>query len=151
MSFISWPPFIFHQVGVRSIECQALPGREARALRAKIMRRASLLGRGGQAVLFREQRYCLVGAAREARDWAPDGPASLCGGTDGSPGGVLFPPMLFARNALASRPQAGLCPGKRIAKVKGGKLSSAWYITCGPEVRSLPGFFKIIDNPFCRR
>jgi hypothetical protein len=30
-------------------------------------------------------------------------------------------PMLFARNALASRPQAGFSAEKRIVKVKGGK------------------------------
>ena len=33
--------------------------------------------------------------------------------------------MLFARHALASRPQAGLCPGKRMAKVKGGQADKS--------------------------
>jgi hypothetical protein len=44
-----------------------------------------------------------------------------CGSTGGSPGEILFPPMLFARAALASGPQVYLCPGKRIAKMKGGR------------------------------
>jgi hypothetical protein len=35
---------------------------------------------------------------------------------------MLFPPMLFARNALASGPQARFCPGKRMEKVKGGGI-----------------------------
>ena len=43
--------FNFSQAGARWIEFQALPGPEARALRAKTMRPASFLGRGGQAVL----------------------------------------------------------------------------------------------------
>jgi len=40
--------FTFRQVGVRPIEFQALPGPEARALRAKTMRRVSSLRPGGQ-------------------------------------------------------------------------------------------------------
>jgi hypothetical protein len=61
------PPFTFHQVGVRSIECQALPGREARALRAKIMRPASLPGPGGQVVLFPKTEVLPCRGARWAR------------------------------------------------------------------------------------
>jgi len=45
---VSLPTFTFRQVGARSIEFQALPGPEVRALRAKIMRHASFLGPGGQ-------------------------------------------------------------------------------------------------------
>ena len=45
------PTFTFLQVGIRAIEFQALPGLEARALRAKTMRRASLPGPGGQVLL----------------------------------------------------------------------------------------------------
>jgi hypothetical protein len=40
-------PFTFHQVPVRWIELQAVPGPEARAWRAKIMRYTSFLGPGG--------------------------------------------------------------------------------------------------------
>jgi len=35
--------------------------------------------------------------------------------------GIHFPLMLFARNPLAPGPQAYYPPGKRVAKVKGGK------------------------------
>jgi hypothetical protein len=51
----------------------------------------------------------------------PDGPASVCGSTGGSPDRILFPPMLFARNALASGPQACILAEKAIAKAKGDK------------------------------
>ena len=44
-------PFTFYQVNVSLIEFQALPGPEARALRAKIIRQHSFSGLGGQAVL----------------------------------------------------------------------------------------------------
>jgi hypothetical protein len=37
---------------------------------------------------------------------APERPASFCGKTIGAPDGILFPPMLFAHNVLASGPQA---------------------------------------------
>jgi hypothetical protein len=40
----------------------------------------------------------------------------------GPPPGILFPPMLFARNALTSGPQAYLYPGKKIERVKVGKI-----------------------------
>jgi len=36
----------------------------------------------------------------------PDRPASFGGKTIGSPAEILFPPMLFPRNALAFGPQA---------------------------------------------
>jgi hypothetical protein len=55
---------------------------------------------------------------------APDGPASFCGSTGGSPEAILFPPMLFARSALASGPQARFFAEKAIAKVKVGKTDS---------------------------
>ena len=45
-------PFTFQQVGIRCFEFLAFPGPEAKARRAKIMRRSSLPGPGGQAVLF---------------------------------------------------------------------------------------------------
>jgi hypothetical protein len=45
------PTFTFRQVGVKPIEFQAMPGPKARALHAKIMRHASFLRPGGQAVL----------------------------------------------------------------------------------------------------
>jgi hypothetical protein len=47
--FKTFPPF--HQVGARSIEFQAMPGSETRALRAKIMRHASFLRPGGPSEL----------------------------------------------------------------------------------------------------
>jgi len=46
------PAFTFRQADVKRIEFQALPGPEARALRAKTMRHISSLGPGGQAFLF---------------------------------------------------------------------------------------------------
>jgi hypothetical protein len=42
------PPFTFQQADVSLIEFQALPGPEARALRAKTMRQHSFSGLGGQ-------------------------------------------------------------------------------------------------------
>ena len=45
-------PFPFQQVGIRCFEFLAFPGPEAKAGRVKIMRRSSLPGPGGQAVLF---------------------------------------------------------------------------------------------------
>jgi len=64
------------------------------------------------------------GSAELAEVWAPDGPASFCGSTGGSPSGFLFPPMLFSRNALACGPQACFYPKKRIPKVKRAKRTS---------------------------
>jgi hypothetical protein len=40
----------------------------------------------------------------------------------GSPGGILFPPMLFARNTLASGPQTCFRAEKEFKKVKVGKV-----------------------------
>jgi len=56
---------------------------------------------GGQAVLAQEKSDSVVGAP----GWAPDRPASFCGKMMGTPAGILFPPMLFAHNGLASGPQ----------------------------------------------
>jgi len=50
--------------------------------------------------------------------------------------------MLFARNALASAPQACLCPGKRIAKVKGGKYSPSGRSLDKEELRAEGNFFR---------
>jgi hypothetical protein len=111
------PTFTFRQIGARSIEFQALPGPDARALRAKTMKHALFFGPGGQAVLSLR-----TGLFRcRAPGWAPDEPASFCGSTEGSPSGFLFPPMLFPRKALASGPQACFLAEKEIAKVKVGK------------------------------
>jgi len=89
-------------MGVSSIEFQALPGPEARALRAKTMRRTSFLELGGHPFFPQDLADSEVGAPGRA----PDGPAPLCGSIAGSPGGILIPPIFFARNALASGPQA---------------------------------------------
>jgi hypothetical protein len=62
--------FTFRQGDARLIECQALPGPETRALRAKTIRHTSFLGPGGQAVLFQDPADSDVGAA----GWGPDGP-----------------------------------------------------------------------------
>jgi hypothetical protein len=51
LTLLILPAFTFHHVGVKGVEFQALPGPEARALRAKTIRRTSFLGPGGQAVL----------------------------------------------------------------------------------------------------
>jgi hypothetical protein len=118
--FSGLPTFTFRQVGVRSVEFQALPGSEARALRGKTIRHASFLGPGGQALLsLRTGGFRCRGARRGARwtrlilrkhgrifDW------------------IFFPPMLFPRNPAkggTSGPQACFLAGKRIAKVKVGK------------------------------
>jgi hypothetical protein len=52
------PTFTFRQVGERWIELQALPGPEARALRAKTMRRPSCLGPGGQLKCEMQSAKC---------------------------------------------------------------------------------------------
>jgi hypothetical protein len=36
----------------------------------------------------------------------------------GAPAGILFPPMLFAPNGLASRPQARFSAEEKVTKVK---------------------------------
>ena len=125
-------PFTFHQADVKWIEFQAVPGPEARAMARKNheARLVSWAGRAlylawcraGKPFFSREQSDCLAGTSREARDWVADGPAPFCGSTGGSSSGIFFPPMLFARHALASGPQPCLCPWKRISKVKGGKM-----------------------------
>jgi hypothetical protein len=56
------------------------------------------LDRAGKPFFPQERGYSVVGA--------PDRPASFCGNTIGAPAGILFPPMLFPRNALTSGPQA---------------------------------------------
>jgi hypothetical protein len=42
------PTFTFRQAGVKEIELLAMPGPEARTVRAKIMRPGLFLGPGGQ-------------------------------------------------------------------------------------------------------
>ena len=66
----------------------------------------------------------------------PDGPASPCGSTGGSPERILFPPMLFPRNALASGPQACFFAEKAIARMKVGKL----WIDFAKEIGSVIEF-----------
>ena len=60
------PTFTFRQVGLKTIEFQALPGPEAMALRGKTMRHASFLGPGGQVVLCPETGLCRCRGARPA-------------------------------------------------------------------------------------
>jgi len=60
------------------------------------------LNRAGKLFFAHEQVDSVVGAPGRA----PDRPASFCGETIGPPAGILFPPMLFAPNSLASGPQA---------------------------------------------
>ncbi len=62
--------FTFRQVGVASTEFQALPGPEARALRAKSMRHAPFLGPGGQAVLSLITGVFRCRGARLGARWA---------------------------------------------------------------------------------
>jgi hypothetical protein len=67
-------------------------------------------------------------------NWVPpDRPAHPAEARRGSPERILFPPMLFARNALAPGPQAFFPLRKRVAKVKGGKRK-----------KSIAGFFKAV-------
>ena len=63
-------PLTCRQGGVKPIEFQALPGSEARALRAKTMKRASLLGPGGQAFLPPRTDLIRCRSARLGPRWA---------------------------------------------------------------------------------
>jgi hypothetical protein len=103
-------PFTFRQVDVSPIEFQALPGPEARALRAKTMRRASFLGPGGQFKCGMPIAEC--GLKKKTKKSEIRNPQSEITG-----------PMLFPRNALTSGPQACFFPRKRIEKVKVGKAA----------------------------
>jgi hypothetical protein len=96
-----------------SMDFEAMPGPEARALRVKTMRHRSFLGPGGQAVLSPRTGISDVGA-----------PAPFCGSQAGSPGRILSPPMLFPGNALTSGPQAWFGAEKGFLKVKVGKILS---------------------------
>jgi len=63
-------PLTFHQVYAGLIEFRALPGPEARALRAKIMRQHSSSGLGGQAVLCPRTGLFRCRGARPKARWA---------------------------------------------------------------------------------
>jgi len=78
------------------------------------MRHPSFLGQGGQACLSPTNQIFPCGAT----GGAPDAPAAFCGNTRGPSCGFLFPPMLFARKALASGPQACFLEENAIAIVK---------------------------------
>jgi len=78
------------------------------------------LDRAGKPFFPENSGYSVVGAPGRA----PDRPASFCGNTIGSLDGILFPPMLFPRNGLASGPQSGFLPKKGIAKVKEGQRAA---------------------------
>ena len=78
------------------------------------------MDRAGKPFFAHEQVDFVVGAPGRA----PDGPASFCGETIGPPAGILFPPMLFAPNGLASGPQARFSAEEKGTKVKGGKVLS---------------------------
>jgi hypothetical protein len=67
------------------------------------------LDRAGKPFFPQEQSDSVVGAPGRA----PDRPASFCGKTIGPPAGILFPPMLFAHNGLASEPQAWFSAEKK--------------------------------------
>jgi len=82
------------------------------------------LDRAGKPFFGHEPGYSVVGASREARDRAPEPPASLCGNTIGPALGILFPPMLFPCNALTSGPQACFFAEKKNTKVKGAREKS---------------------------
>jgi hypothetical protein len=49
---------------------------------------------------------------------------------DGAAGRILFPPMLFPGNALASGPLACFYANKRMAKANGGNPKAGIDITC---------------------
>ena len=119
------PPFTFRKAGRRWIEFQALPGPEARALGAKSMRHDSLSRPGGllnAECRLRNAEWKKGSKEFRIPNWVtPGGPAPFCGGPGRSPSGFLFPPMLFARNALAPGPQTCFPTGKSATKVKGGK------------------------------
>jgi hypothetical protein len=75
------------------------------------------LDRAGKPFFAQKQGDSVVGATGRA----PDRPASFYGKTMGPPAGILFPPMLFAHNGLASRPQANFSVEEKGIKVKGGR------------------------------
>jgi len=114
------PPFTFRQMGVCSIELQALPDPEARPLCAKTIRQGSFLGPGGQAVLSPKTGLIPCRGARPGARL----PASFCGKAIGPPAGILFPPMLFAHNGLASGPQTPFSAEEKGTKVKGSKIGN---------------------------
>jgi hypothetical protein len=113
------PRFAFRQVDISPVELQELPGPEARPLRAKIMRQFSFLGLGGQAVLSPRTGVIRCRGSRPCADT----PAFLCGNTIGPPAGILFQPMLFPRNALASGPQGCFFTEKK--RTKAGKRNKS--------------------------
>jgi hypothetical protein len=80
------------------------------------------LGLAGKPFFFQDLADSDVGAPSKVRDHAPDGPAPFCGSMAGSPGGILFPPMLFPRNALPSGPRVCFRAEKRFTKVKVGPI-----------------------------
>jgi hypothetical protein len=125
------PPSLFAKwaVGVRSIECQALPGPEARALRAKTIRHTSLLGLGGQAVLSRRTWSFRCRGARWAR--------LILRKHGGSPDKILLPPMLFPRNALASEPQD--CFSRKENRKSQGGQERAPLSQLSPKLERYPG------------
>ena len=74
------------------------------------------MDRASKPFFAQEQGDSVVGAPGRA----PGRPASFCGKTIGPPAGILFPPMLFAHNGLASGPQARFSVEEKGIKVKGG-------------------------------
>jgi hypothetical protein len=103
-------PRTFHQVPVRWIEFQAVPGPEARAWRAKIMRHTSFLGPGGPPQL----RIVDCGMRIEKETPTPEIRNSKS---------AIQSADLFSRPAPGgtSGPQACPYPGKGNQKAKGDK------------------------------
>jgi hypothetical protein len=80
--------------------------------------------RAGKPFFLRKHRFSDVGAPGRA----PDRPASFCGKMMGTPAGILFPPMLFAHNGLASGPQARFSAEKRKQKIRGANQEHILHI-----------------------
>jgi hypothetical protein len=111
------PSFTFQQVDVNHIEFRALPGSEARTLRAKIMRQHSFSGLGGQAVLSPGKGLIRCRGARPGARWA----RLFLRKPDRISGWISFPADAFSAQRPSFRATSLLFRKKERTKVKGGK------------------------------
>jgi len=99
----------FAQAAVRPIQYQALPGPKARAVRAKTMRRASLLKPGGEAVLSPGTGSFRCRGARSGARWA----RLILRKPDQISRWTSFPADAFSAHRPSFRATSLLCPAKR--------------------------------------
>jgi len=121
-----------------------VPGPDARAWCPKTMRHLLFHGQGGPTILAPPWRFpFFVGVTGRS----PERPASSCGSQSMPPGKGPARPMLFARQALASRPRPKLSGKVKLYESPGraGGLSKENYKLHpppGPE-----GFFHLSKVP----